>query len=333
MSRSDDPGSNDPNQTKLSELPLEPNGTVASPAPDDGATRVDLGEDLLEKTRLTRAPQSATPESRIELFAAGPISPEQIEDLLQSARILAGEGLIEDAKRVLRRVLVADPGRLTACKMLEEIHETELKQIFGESEMPRRRSGAHLPASALEATAESVLRGLDQDLGLGMQTDNSALFRDREALEEFGARMDRDFAASPVPERIDLGIAFLEMGLPGLAVRHFRAAVNTLAFAPDAAMDQSAETGGTSPLLVATGLLAHALIADGRGFDATLALQQILNDVEIQRERKLDLLYLMGRAFESLEKPDVARGWYAQAAEIEPHYRDLDERLRGGPRR
>jgi tetratricopeptide (TPR) repeat protein len=326
-------------------LPLELTRSSTAPAADDGGTRVDLGEDLLEqKTAMLTLPVATpheakpnvpppTPELRDELLPAGPIRMEQVDDLIQSARILAGEGLLEDAKKVLRRILLADPGRITARKMLEEIHETELKQIFGDSDLPRRRPGTQPQHAVLEASAETVLRGLDRDMALGMLDDRPSLFRDREALEEFGARMDRDFSASPAEERIDLGIAFLEMGLPALAVHHFRAAVSKVSFAPEAALDQSAETDGSSPLLVATGLLAYALITDGRAFDATLALQQVLNDVEIRRERKLELLYLMGRAFESLEKPDVARGWYAQAAEIEPHYRDLDERLRAGPRR
>lgn len=281
--------------------------------------------------RTSADPQDGKP--KVELLPPGPVRLDQIEDLLQSARILAGEGLLEDAKKVLRRILLVDSDRLSARKMLEEIHETEIKQIIGDSDQPRRRLFTRPDDIELEASAEAVLKGLDRDLGLGMQEDRPSLFRDREALEQFGARMDRDFSGSPVSERIDLGIAFLEMGLPALAVRHFRAAVSTLSFAPDAAADQSAETDASTPLLVATGLLAYALIVDGRGFDAALALQQILNDVEIQRERKLELIYLMGRAFESLDKHDVARGWYAQAAEIEPHYRDLVDRLKVGPRK
>jgi hypothetical protein len=326
-----------------------------SPPQDDGATRVDMGDDLLEKTALLpmpgadpaqaqpqpfSAPQAASPYEPSpstgpgELIPAGPIALEQVEDLLESARILSGEGLLEDAKKLLRKILMADPGRVTARKMLEEIHESELKQIFGESDLPRRRPGTRPEDAALEASADSVLRGLDRDLGLGVSEDcMPSLFRDREAMERFAAGMDRDFASSPASERIDLGIAFLEMGLAALAVRHFRAAVGALAFELAEVTDESVRTGASAPLLAATGLLAFALISDGRGFDATLALQPLLNDVEIARERKLDLMYLMGRAFETLDKPGDALGWYAQAAEIEPHYRDLDERLRRLARR
>jgi hypothetical protein len=323
------------------ELPVEPAvpaapaaavSTAPAAAGEDGGTRVDLGDDLLERTAMLPMPGAVVEPSAPrggELVPDGPVSLGQIEDLLESARILAGEGLLEDAKKVLRKILLADPGRLTARQMLEEIHETELKQIFGESELPRRRLGGRDEAAALEATAEAVLRGLDRDLKLGMLDERPSLFRDDAAMDAFGARMDREHASLPPSERMDLGIAFLEMGLPALAARHFKAA--------ESALSLGREAEATAELLVATGLLAYAYICDGRGFEASLALQPLLNDVEIARERKVDLMYMMGRAFELLDKPATARSWYAQAAEIEPHYRDVDDRLRatapGAPRR
>lgn len=310
---------------------------ISQPAEGDGGTRVDLGDDLIEKTAMfaipgthpdpvpSPPPLSGPPDA--EAPPPGPIAPEQIADHLQSARILMGEGILEDAKRILRRVLLADPSRLEARKMLEGIHEIELKQIFGESETPRRR--LRLPQTEVEVSAETVMRGLDRDLKLGIFGDNGgeglepqlSLFKDRAAMEEFGRHMDRDFAAHPAPERIDLGIAFLEMGLASLAVRHFQAAINQLRLVHQ-------DASASDPLIAAAGLLAYALILDARAFEATIQLQPLLNDVDIDRPRKLDLIYLMGRAFEAMGKGEDACQWYAQAAEIEPHYRDVDDRLK-----
>jgi tetratricopeptide (TPR) repeat protein len=147
-----------------------------------------------------------------------------------------------------------------------------------------------------------------------------SLFRDERAMEEFGAKMDREFASCHHAERIDIGIAFLEMGLYGLAIRHFRAAADQL----------SREEGPeiTAERLSAAGLLGYALIAGGRALDATLAMQSLINDSDITPEGKLDLVYLMGRAYEALGKREVALLWYRRAAGIDPHYRDLDERLK-----
>jgi hypothetical protein len=110
---------------------------------------------------------------------------------------------------------------------------------------------------------------------------------------------------------VDLGIAFLEMGLYDLAARQFKAA-------------------GRDPdqIHATTGLHAYALILAGRPFEATLVLEPMLGDSELKAADKIDFMYLMGRAYERLMKPDVAAHWYEQVAELEPHYRDSQERLR-----
>lgn len=305
-----------------------------APAPEEG-TRIDLGEDLLDaKTAMFQVPGSeppATPERLPETpeliglasAGAGPVPPialEQVSDLLESARILMSEGLLEDSKRLLRRILLTDPSRVDARKLLDSIHELELKQIFGESETPRKRVGWRERRVAPEQSAEEVLSGLERDLELGTG-DLPSLFRDAASMQRFGEQMDRDFSSSPASERVDLGIAFLEMGLSDLAARHFRAACATLRHSSD----------GES-LVSATSLLAQALLQGGRAFEATIELQPLLNDVEIERPEKLDLIYLMGRAFEALGKPLEARQWYAQATEIEPGYRDTGDRLRRAPK-
>jgi tetratricopeptide (TPR) repeat protein len=264
----------------------------------------------------------------------GPLTPEQLSDQMQSARILMGEGIFEDAKRILRRILLTDPSLVEARKHLEEIHETELKQIFGESETPRHRlRRAAEPITPIEISADIVMQGLDRDLKLGIFDERGdagdegraaqlSLFKDKAAMERFGARMDEDFGGAPAAERIDLGIAFLEMGLYDLAVRHFQAATSRLV------LEELKEGTPREPALAATGLLAYALILGGRAFEATIRLQPLLNDVELDKSRKLDLIYLMGRAFEAMGKLEEARQWFGQAAEIDPAYRDVLERLR-----
>jgi tetratricopeptide (TPR) repeat protein len=299
---------------------------------NDGGTRVDLGEDLLEKTAMLRLPyasrtQITPPEEPEPTLVESPITADQIQDQIQSARILMGEGILEEAKRVLRRILLFATGEIEAKQLLEEIHEIELKQIFGEAENPRRRIRRRREPEAAEVRADSVMRELDRDLRLGLFAEDGSdsaaielsLFEDRRALDIFGDKMDRDFAASPASERLDLGIAFMEMGLYSLAVRHFYAAMHRLRF----------EGPESQALLIsATGLLGNALILGGRAFDATLAMQTVLSDSEVVAENKLDLMYLMGRANQALGKDQLAAQWYHQAAEIDPHYRDIQERLR-----
>lgn len=288
-------------------------------------TRIDLGDDLVEKTAMLTRPESQ-PEAEIGDDAVAPAveerleTPTQIEDHLESARILMTEGLLDEGKRILRRIILADPRHLAARKMLDEIHEQELKQIFGEgrsSPRGRSRQGEALDVSPM--SSELVMRQLDRDLKLGVFGEGDAgealaselsLFQSREALAAFGVKLDRDLAGSSARDRLDTGIAFLEMGLYDLAARQFKAAMR----------DAEHRLG-------ATGLQAYALILAGRPFEATMGLEAVLGDSELPREEKTDFMYLMGRAYEGLKNPRVALQWYQQIQEMDPHYRDTDERM------
>jgi tetratricopeptide (TPR) repeat protein len=292
-------------------------------------TNVDLGDDLLEKTAgQTRnsfhipAPvddvQSVVGESAPPL----PSSRDEIEDQLQSARILVNEGLIEEGKKLLRRILIADSRNLTARRKLDEIHEIELQQIFEGRE--RRRGPQHGrrrdDAPEEEVDSEKVLRELDADLGLGLITDGDpdtvrelemSLFQEREEMARFADRVDAEYSKCRPRDRLDIGIAFFEMGLLDLAIRQFTAAA------------RDAETR-----IPATALLASALMRSGHPFDAVLALEPLISDSELDGADKLELLYLMGRANEQLGKHDAATRYYAQAVEVDPTYRDAEERMK-----
>jgi hypothetical protein len=294
-------------------------------------TRIDLGDDLLEKTgslvsqrrpELSPPPILAAEDAELleeeEPAPPAPKTEDEIQDHLESARILASEGLLEEAKRILRRIILADPHHVAARKKLEEIHELELKQIFSESYTNRFLRKKKKSLGWIDS--EAVMRQLDRDLKLGVFNEGEAgeslalelsLFEDREGLERFGVKLDKDLAGSTARDRLDIGIGFLEMDLHDLAARQFKAAARD----PEHA-------------LAATGLLAYALILSGRSFEATLTLEPVLGDSEIPREEKLDFIYLMGRAQERLQNRALALEWYGAAREIEPRYRDVEERIR-----
>ena len=66
-------------------------------------TRLDLGDDLLEKTSVTGMP-------------AMPSAAMDAEDSFASAEILLGEGLVEEAKKILRKILRVEPDHLLLLK-------------------------------------------------------------------------------------------------------------------------------------------------------------------------------------------------------------------------
>ena len=303
-----------------------------SSSDSDGGTRVDLGDDLLqEKTVMI----SGVVPSKRDAPATNPFlepegekaedSPGSIADLIQSAKILTNEGLVDDAKKTLHQVLIADPGNAVAKQLLVEIQELELKQIIEGAET-RRPFGRRQETSLPEVDVEALMRQLDQDLNLGIFSDaipaahagQLSLFYSNELLQDFCLRLERQLVGATTQDWIDLGIGFLEMELYLVAIHLFAGAWKRL----DPEAPETAEV-----LLSATCLLAFSLILAGRPFEAVARIQPLLRDVEIKRENKAELIYLMGRTYESMKKYDLAQNFYKQVLEIDARYRDVDLRL------
>ncbi len=288
-------------------------------------TRIDLGEDLLEVQPITSLPlelaDSSSPPvpSSLGPKTKKPFNLSQIPDALESAKILFNEGFGEDAKKILHRVLILDPSHASARQCLSEVHELELKQIFGEGSA-RRHYGQGVDASLAEADSEEIFRKLDQDLSLGMSKSFS-LFDHPDLLESFCRKLERDLIRAGAMPRdwIDLGIAFFEMDLYSISERLFLGAGRKL----DSEVYADQQT-----LLSATCLLALSLILSGRLFDAVSRLQPMLLDVDLKHEDKIELFYLMGRTYEAMKRMDLAHYYFHQVIGIDPHYRDIDRRLK-----
>ena len=275
-------------------------------------TSIDFGEDLLDgKTIVRNIP--AEPH-------AEPLTPEGIEDQLQSAHILVNEGMVEEAKKVLRKILISDAHNVPARKRLEEIHELELKQILGEFE-PAGKLGAEERRRLLVDPSE-IMRQLESDLGSPTEEMELSLFHDAAAVDQFAGDLDRKYANAPERERMDLGIAFLEMGFYHLAVRQFQAACrrNFLQNAQDS--PEEYET-----LLGAQALLAYTLILAGKPFEAIIGMEPLVGDSEIHDDHKIHFYYLLGRANEAIPKHQAALEWYNQVRKVDPRYRDVGERI------
>ncbi|NBU22245.1 hypothetical protein EBS43_12670, partial [bacterium] len=117
----------------------------------------------------------------------------------------------------------------------------------------------------------------------------------------------------------DLGVGFLEMELSMIAIRLFSGAQKRLEGWEDS---QSQELN-----LSATSLLALALLQEGKPYEAYSEIQPLLHDLDIPLDRKVELYYLVGRAFESLRKFQMAQEFYSQVIKIDPKYRDTSDRI------
>ena len=231
------------------------------------------------------------------------LAPEKpsLEDDLASAKILFSEGLLEEAKRVLYRMLLHSPHYRKGRELLEQIAKFEIEHLY--DSVPRAQG-----KTVLEDPDE-VIRRLESDLGIGDSTGNPAspdgIWR---------ASVDLDARSS-----LDLGIAFFEMGCFGDAGRELKHCIKQV-------LQEKSVLGEVG--LSATALLAESLILSDQAFDAKMVLEPVLSDSELLHEEKTSLYYLMGRVEECLGHPPSARGWYEKVIQAEPSFRDAEFRLR-----
>ncbi len=290
-----------------------------------GSTQVDLGDDLLQTRTVQRPAPSDGAPARAEVKADSVV--ESSDELLLNAKILMGEGLLEDAKKTLRRVLRVSPGNLTARDRLEEIQKIEIKRLLGSDDraVSGFRSTKRNSAESQSEDPDQVLAELERDIGAAGSTIGGAaigaagsaasiseaqLFPTPTARDQFLSGIEALCATASTQDRIDLGIAFLEMDLYEIAIRQFERA--TL----DPAHERRARN-----------LLAVAYLAAGKPFDAMIEVENLVADQSIPPEEKVDLGYLGGRAQEALGNFEAAAHWYRAVLQIENHYRDSQQRL------
>lgn len=292
---------------------------------------VDLGDDLLQETDFFSISTGSGQEGVKP--SAGNKSEEDlksknISDWAQNARILFSEGFLKDSKKLLHQILIDQPDHSGARELLEKVHKAELDQLLEPNFRRRLARTAHEAGLNLD-NPDGVLRGLDQDLQLG-------LFGDLAGVDASGSSVSDSLSSSEsaqiiqelveangdasAQDWVDLGIAFLEMELSSIASQLFMHAFSK------ATLDQGE---GSELSRSSICLLALALIHQGKGYEAFFYLQPWVRDFEVRSEDKMELFYLMGRAYELMHKFDLAVDQYQQIMKIDPQYRDVAQRLSG----
>ncbi len=278
-------------------------------------TKVDLGDDLLlEKEAEDKSKQ-------IDTHVAGELRlGESIDEDFRTAEILITEGLPEEAKRILHNILIADPTHMPARKCLHEIHEEELKELFSDeasSGVASRRMvvNRNVLDKRLERISEST-RAFDDELsGILNEWDTSKepwMFGDQKKILEWAKYLDKELGDLSSKDRIDIGIAFFEMDLLEIAARQF-------------------ETAGKKDLNVrfeAGFLLANTWIQLKRGYEAIKVLEPLIRDEDLQKDKRPDFLYLLGRSRELIEKNQEALGYYMEVEKLNSNYRDTRNRIK-----
>lgn len=273
-------------------------------------TGVDLAEDLLKTT--TQARPDIDEES---IGASASISgQESISDMLESAKILAGEGLMEDAKKILRKILFRDPQNVTAKQRLETIHDAEVKQLLNaNAELTSDNiKGAKQIYPASREELEFLLKGLEADLSLETESDQlKELFSSEQDLIRYQMSLEVELQGCTSRDRLDLGIAFAEMGLLDVAIGQVRIA----------ALDPDLEFS-------AIALIAQWLYEKDRAYDALSEIEPILSSADYQPHEKIPYYYLAAISNLRLGRKAQAIARFKLISDLEPEYRDVAERLK-----
>jgi tetratricopeptide (TPR) repeat protein len=225
-------------------------------------------------------------------------------DEVESARILFNEGLIDEAKKRLFRVLTQIPKYEPARKLLAQIDEVELKKLFQHQPTHRRAP----PTEDIDA----VLATLDRDLGLALEHSEDA------APENWHTEVVGGKILSP-RELYDLGIAFHQMGFYTDALRELRRAEKKIRIE-----NSFLDSLGISVVA----LTAEILTLIGRAYEARAYLEPILTEPDLKHEDKLCLYYEMAIAEDSLHEKARAQSWYQKIMSFDPHFRDVAHRVR-----
>ena len=224
------------------------------------------------------------------------------KDECESAKILIGEGLLDEAKKILFRVLAYNPQYAQAQKLLKQVEDLELKNIFDSSASPQKK----------QTTVEDISRlieSLDYDLGLNLDEDRKPGTRE----------MFTPVTGLNSKELLDLAIAYVEMGCFSDALRELKKAEKKI-------RTEDSFLGETGLTIVS--LIAQCLVRLGKAFEAKAFLGPILMEADLKHEDKALLYYEMGCVEQSLGSNQAAVDWFRKVVEIDSQFKDALYRYR-----
>ncbi|MCM0605243.1 MAG: hypothetical protein KA715_04075 [Xanthomonadaceae bacterium] len=239
-----------------------------------------------------------------------------VNDTLKTAQILRNEGLFEDAKHTLRKLISQFPDDLRARTQLEEIQKEELTLIMKEVQtgIDKPRSRFAPPPKILVEDSDSIIQKLNRDLNLGL------VAAEKKPHITISLRKDKLTSELSVKDRIDLGIGFLQMNLYVSAIDHFRIALTQIQKRPESY---------THEIIVSViELLCTAYVEGGEAFDAVLLLEATLSDNLLPGHMKIGLMYWMARAQLKVSQKEIAIMWFEEVKKRDSEYRDVEYRLR-----
>lgn len=228
---------------------------------------------------------------------------EECED----ARILFNEGLIDEAKKRLFRVLIRVPRYPPAIALLKKIEAAELKKILAPG--PDLTRSVSVNQGLLEDESETVIQELELALDLGSDLD-----RERGKQEFFLPNHALNYT-----QKLDLAVAYLEMGCFSDALRELKQAEREI-------RNLKSFLDSTGIAIVA--LTVRCLLSLDRAFEAKVYLAPVLQEPDLRHDDKLLLYYEAGCIEEDLNQLESAHDWFQRVLEMDPFFKDVAHRIR-----
>jgi hypothetical protein len=229
-------------------------------------------------------------------------------DDLESAKILIQENLLDEAKRILFRLIARiqktdSHAYRRAREMLARIESIEMKALLSISPQQKK------PPAFDDQTR--VIQGLEKDLEIELNESSDSTLS-----KEWWSP-----AAGPLTAQdlFDLAVGFHEMGCHADAIRELRKAEKKIRI-------EQSFLGELGVSIVA--LHAQSLVDLGRAFEAKINLEPVLLEPDVPHEQKILLYYMMGLAEQALENKTTAKAWFQKVRDSEPGFRDVDQRLK-----
>lgn len=264
-------------------------------------SEIDLGEDLLEKT---------APGTRSRILKK---SSFDIPEAIRSAQILIGEGLLDEAKKLLREVLRIEPENQLALSEQKKIQKTELDEILQlDPSSPRFE----------EIQSEEIVEKLKNDFDLEFSENDFSPEQDlygSAGVDGFFKKIKERLKDGSNRDFLDLGISFFQMGLLELSMRLFQEVKRK---------SLSGSEINQNEFLESVYLLSVSLFQRKQYYQVLQELEFIVSDPVLSSEKKIPYFYLMARANESLKKYSRSIADYLEIIQIDPQYRDVEERLK-----
>ena len=131
-----------------------------------------------------------------------------------------------------------------------------------------------------------------------------------EMLDKFKAGISRNVDEEDFESHYDLGIAFREMGLLDEAIGSFQKAAR-----------------GTSERVRASEAIGQCFMDKGEAGVTMTVLERLISEPDMTDAQLVGVLYLLGRAAESLSRYSEAASYYQRVLAVQIGFRDAADRL------